>query len=424
MDPRLRYLCIDLKSFYASAECAARGLDPFATNLVVADPSRGPGALCLAVSPAMRALGVPNRCRVRDIPQGMDYIMAPPRMRHYMQVSAQIYAIYLRWFSPADVHVYSVDECFVDVGPSFARLGADALGMAPRLMDAVLAETGICATAGVGTNLFLAKVALDVLAKHEDSHVGVLDEESYKLRIWPHRPITDVWGVGAGTARRLAALGARCMGEVALMDEAVLRREFGVQGEVLHDHAWGIEPCTMAQIKAFRPRSHSKGSSQILPRDYAPDEARVVLREMAEASSLGLVEEGLACDGVRLQVGFSSADAGPGWPSGAGGSCALSPPTSSRAAITAGALGVFDACVGADRLVRRLSLALAGLVDERDVQPSLLGDLEARERERCVAEAQVAVRRRFGKNALVHGTSLLPCATGRERNVQVGGHHE
>ena len=299
------YLCIDLKCFYASVECVDRGRDPFEHRLVVADPSRGRKTICLAISPAMKALGVRNRCRVFEIPDGIDYEMARPRMRRYMEVSADIYARYLRYFSPEDIHVYSVDEVFIDVTPYLALYGKTARELAVELIDMVRRETGICATAGIGTNLFLAKVALDITAKHTPDNIGELDEERYKCLIWHHRPITDIWGIGPGIARRLAQMGAHDMGGVALLPERALYDEFGINAELLIDHAWGIEPCTMAQIHAYQPKAHSMGSGQVLMRDYAFEEARVVLREMVDNLTLELVDKGLVCGHVSLFVGYA-----------------------------------------------------------------------------------------------------------------------
>ena len=249
------YLCIDLKSFYASVECADRGLDPFVDNLVVADPERSRTTICLAITPAMKALGVKNRCRVFEIPDGIDYTMARPRMRRYMEVSAGIYAIYLRFVSPEDVHVYSIDECFIDATPYLPLYGMDARAFARTLMTAVFQETGICATAGVGTNLFLAKAALDITAKHAPDNIGFLDEGTFKQQIWFHRPITDIWGIGPGIARRLARHGAQDLASVAALNPEVLYREFGVNAEYLIDHAWGQEPCTIAEIQAYDRRA-------------------------------------------------------------------------------------------------------------------------------------------------------------------------
>ena len=236
------YLCIDLKSFYASVECVARGLDPFEARLVVADPDRSRTTICLAVSPGLKRLGVPGRCRLFEVPEELDFITAKPRMRRYMEVSAEIYSIYLRFVSPDDVHVYSIDECFIDATPYLALYGTTPRAFARTLMDAVFAETGICATAGIGTNLFLAKVALDIAAKHADDGIGELDERSFREVIWDHEPITDVWNIGPGIAARLERYGARTLRDVAHMREDTLYREFGVNAEYLIDHAWGRSP--------------------------------------------------------------------------------------------------------------------------------------------------------------------------------------
>ena len=242
------FMCIDLKSFFASVECADRGLDPFTANLVVSDPSRGNGAICLAITPAMKALGIRNRCRIFEIPPGVQYITAMPRMKRYMEVSAQVYGVYLRYISPEDIHVYSIDECFIDATPYLAMYNTSPKQLAQTLMNAVFEETHICATAGVGTNMFLAKVALDITAKHVPDHIGWLDEKEFREKLWSHRPITEFWNVGSGVARRLAKYDVYDMGGVAKMNEDILYKEFGVNAEFLIDHAHGREPCTMAEL--------------------------------------------------------------------------------------------------------------------------------------------------------------------------------
>ena len=438
------YLCIDLKCFYASVECVDRGYDPFERRLVVADPSRGPKTICLAISPAMKALGVRNRCRVFEIPEGISYEMAPPRMRRYMEVSADIYSLYLRFFSPEDIHVYSVDEVFIDVTPYLALYGKSPRELAMDLIEMVRRETGICATAGVGTNLFLAKVALDVTAKHAPSNIGELDEERFKCLIWPHRPITDIWGIGPGIARRLAAMGAYDMGGVALLPEQALYDEFGVNAELLVDHAWGVEPCTMAEIHAYRPKAHSMGSGQVLMRDYDFEEARVILREMVGNLVLELVDKGLVCGHISLFVGYAherreTADGGA--PSqtftgehgtrvvgrrneGASASRKLAEATASRRGLIEAFLALYAEIVDPNQAVRRVNIAVGRLVPEELAEPTLFSDPAEGAAERSLARAEMAVKRRFGKNALLRGTSFRPAATGRERNMQVGGHHE
>lgn len=251
------YVCIDLKSFYASVECRERGLDPMTTNLVVADPERSDKTICLAVSPAMKKLGVPGRCRVFEIPKGIEYIMAPPRMQLYIDYSAEIYAIYLKYISKEDIHVYSIDEVFMDVTDYLAMYQMSAKELSVRIMEDILEHTGITATAGIGTNLYLAKVALDITAKHVEDHIGILDEESYCKTLWNHKPLTDFWRMGKGIANRLEQSGIRTIGEIAHADEDMLYRMFGVDAELLIDHAWGRESTTMQDIKSYRPKTNS-----------------------------------------------------------------------------------------------------------------------------------------------------------------------
>ena len=471
--PGKTYVCIDLKSFYASVECAERGLDPFRDNLVVADPDRTEKTICLAITPAMKALGVRNRCRVFEIPPGIDYVMAKPRMRLYMQKSAEIYAIYLRFVSAEDVHVYSIDECFIDATPYLSLYGVDARTFARMLMDAVFDETRICATAGVGTNLFLAKVALDITAKHAPDNIGFLDEESFKREVWFHEPITDIWQIGPGIARRLAKYGVRNLAGVAAMDSATLYREFGKNAEYLIDHAWGQEPCTIAEIQAYEPEAHSLVNGQVLSCDYTFDEARTVMREMAEASILELVEKGLVAEGISLMVGYSRtagpdgvqvrasasepelpAKAAKAAPSAlpelpaspakaeffddghgkrpvqggrygqhTGGSRKLGRRTNSRRFLIERLEELFDETTLRDVPIRRVNIGFSGLLPEEHSTRTLFDDVRADERERSLQEALVAVRGKFGGNAMLRLSSLQEKATARERNEQVGGHH-
>ena len=292
------YICIDLKTFYASVECVDRGLDPLTTNLVVADESRGRTTICLAITQAMKDLGIHNRCRLFEIPDGIDYITAVPRMQHYMEVSAKIYGIYLEYVSPQDVHVYSIDECFIDVTPYLDLYHTDAEGLACTLRDEVLARTGITATVGIGPNLFQAKVALDVTAK--------LDDETFRKEIWPHRPITDIWGIGPGVAARLEKYGVYDLMGVAALDENLLYDELGVNAEYLIDHAFGREPTTIADIQAYRPQATSTTTGQVLSKGYAYEQAYTVLREMVDNAVLDLVDKHVVCDSISLFVGYAS----------------------------------------------------------------------------------------------------------------------
>lgn len=299
------YVCIDLKSFYASVECVDRGLDPLTANLVVADPDRTEKTICLAITPSMKALGLSSRCRVFEIPESVDYVMAKPRMQRYMEASADIYSIYLRYVSPEDIHPYSIDECFIDATPYLSLYRTSAREFAVMLMEAVLAETGVRATAGVGPNLFLAKVALDITAKHARDCIGFLDQAEFERTIQTHRPITDIWNIGPGIARRLAKYAVYDLRGVCEMSEATLYREFGVNAEYLIDHAHGVEPCTIADIHAYEPSGHSLGNGQVLPCDYSFEEARDVLREMVDQLVLDLVEKRLVAESISLYVGYA-----------------------------------------------------------------------------------------------------------------------
>ena len=434
------YICIDLKCFYASVECIDRGLDPFKDRLVVADPERSNTTICLAITPAMKALGVKNRCRVFEIPPGITYIMARPRMRLYMKKSADIYAIYLRYVSPEDVHVYSIDECFIDATPYLDLYDMGARDFARLLMDAVRAETGICATAGVGTNLFLAKVALDITAKHALDNIGFLDEAAFKREIWFHRPLTDIWSIGPGIARRLARYGARDLAGVAALSKETLYREFGVNAEYLIDHAWGQEPCTIAEIQRYKPEGHSMTNGQVLPGDYTFEEARLVLKEMVDASVLEMVEQGVVTERISLMVGYarsagSFADVelfegehgkrpvgGHRWGLHTGGNRKLDRRTNSRALLTACFEELYDETTRRDAPIRRVNIGFGDLLPEEYGTLTLFDDEVALERERSLEEALVAVRGKFGKNAMLKGMSLREKATARERNEQVGGH--
>ncbi len=425
------YLCIDLKSFYASVEAADRGLDPFTTNLVVADPERSANTICLAITPALKAAGVRNRCRLRDIPAGIEYITAVPRMRRYMEVSGEILQCYLRFVSAEDMHVYSIDECFIDATPYLRLYRTDAKTFARRLMRAALEQTGVTATAGIGPNMFLCKVALDICAKHAPDGIGILDEDSFKREIWFHRPITDVWGIGAGTARRLARHGVVDLAGVAAMNPKVLRREFGKRAEVLIDHAWGLEACTIAQARTYKPHGHSITNGQVLMRDYTFEEAEVLIREMTLASALELAEKGLAASCIGLSAGYagdgarrqpsSAVLAGLG-ATAAGGSRKLARPTASTSELTEAMLTLWRQTVDSGRNIRRIQLTFAELVDAASVQPSLFDAPEDHQKEKAMTQAMVAVRARFGANAALMGTSLRQEANARSRNQQIGGH--
>ena len=412
------YLCIDLKSFFASVECADRGLDPFEAKLVVADASRGRGAICLAVSPGLRALGVRNRCRLFEIPESIEYITALPHMKRYMEISAEIYSVYLRYVSAEDIHVYSIDECFIDVTEYLSLYGMSAKEMANMMMEAVFRQTKIRATAGVGTNLFLAKVALDITAKHAADFIGYLDEEEFRRRIWHHQPITDVWGIGRGTARRLAKYGAMDLYDVTRLDEALLYKEFGVNAEYLIDHAHGREPCTIAEILSYTAKSNSISHGQILFEDYTYDNAFIVMKEMVDKLVLELVEKRKVTGSVSLYVRYSDDEEPP-----TGASRRLFGHTNSYGKISE----LFNECYKQTTLtyapIRAINIGLNDLEDEVCANMDLFTDYEAEQREHRMQEALIAIKNKYGKNAVLRGMSFQEKATARQRNKLIGGHN-
>ncbi len=417
------YLCIDLKSFYASVECVERGLDPMTAHLVVADPERTDKTICLAVSPALRAKGVRNRCRVFEIPSHLDYITAPPRMKLYIKYAADIYALYLSYFSKEDIHVYSIDECFIDVTRYLSTYGETPRSMAYRLMEQIRESIGVRATCGIGSNLYLAKVALDILAKHADDFIAELDEESYRKRLWDHRPLTDFWRIGAATAQRLAGIGVHTMGALAATDEEVLYRLFGVDAELLIDHAHGRECVTMADIHAYTPRHRCLSSGQVLMRDYSVAEGRLIVREMADLLALDLVEQNVVAVGASLSVGYGKGTGG-----GVHGSVRFERPTSSDRRITQALVGLYDRLVKEPVTVRRLGLTLTDVFSADMVAAEQIhmfdggGEERGDVRDTARQRSMLSIKQRFGKNAILKGMDLEDAATTRERNRQIGGH--
>lgn len=421
------YCCIDLKSFYASVECIDLGLDPYKDNLVVADPERTEKTICLAVSPAMKVLGVPGRCRVFEIPKGIKYTMAKPRMRRYMEVSAKIVETYLRYISAEDLHVYSIDECFIDLTPYIALYGKSAKELVETLRGAVLERTGITATAGIGPNLFLAKVALDITAKHVPDNIGVLDEGSFKEIIWPHRPITDIWQIGKGIANRLEKFGIYDMCGVAHADIDLLYKEFGANAEYLIDHAWGIEPCTIAEIKAYEPAATSFGNGQVLPCDYSFEEGRMILREMVDETVLDLIDKHVVTSHVSLYVGYGKEvdEEGNANPlTHISASKKLNIRTNSFDKLLVTMDDIYCEKVDRARPIRRINLAFGNLEPEECATYDLFTDIAGEEEERARQDALIAIKHRFGKDAIMRGTSYKDKARGIERAHQVGGHHE
>ena len=412
------YLCIDLKSFYASVECVERGLDPLKTNLAVADPERSEKTICLAISPSMKALGIKNRCRVFQIPKDVKYIMAPPRMKLYIEYAADIYAIYLKYVAKEDIHVYSIDEAFLDVTNYLSLYQLTAKELALQIMADIMKSKGITATAGIGTNLYLAKIAMDITAKHVSDNLGYLDEEQYCKTLWNHKPLTDFWRVGAGTVRRLASMGILTMGDIAHAEEESLYQMFGVDAELLIDHAWGRESTTMEDIKAYRPKNSSMSSGQVLSRDYTFEECRLIVKEMTDALCLDMAEQGLVTQSLSLMVGYSNALA----MKPAGGTTTMTVCTNSYRIIVPYVMKLYEGIVQNDKPIRRLSVTCNSICDEAYEQYDLFTDYAEVERDRKLQKAALEIKRRFGKNALVRGMDLQEAGTTIERNRQIGGH--
>ncbi len=412
------YLCIDLKSFYASVECVERGLDPMAANLAVADPERGKGTICLAVSPAMKAMGIKNRCRVYQIPQYVEYIMAPPRMKLYIEYSAEIYAVYLKYFAKEDIHMYSIDEAFMDVTCYLSLYRLTVRELARKLMADIRETTGIPSAAGIGTNLYLAKVALDITAKHVPENIGCLDEESYRRTLWSHTPLTDFWRVGAGTQKRLANVGIMTMEDIARADEEMLYRMFGVDAELLIDHAWGRESATMADIKSYKPQSNSFSSGQVLLRDYTFEEAILLLKEMVDALCLDMMAQGTMAHSFTVTVGYSyETELKP-----VSGTVSMPAAANSYRTIMPYILGLYERIAQKDKPIRRLDVSCNRLVLDQYEQYDLFTDYTAVERDRKLQRAILDIKRKYGRNAVVRGMDLQEAGTAMERNRQIGGH--
>lgn len=496
------YAAIDLKSFYASVECIQRGLDPLTTNLLVADASRTEKTICLAVSPSLKSYGIPGRPRLfeavqkvgeanalrkmkapgrefcgkswdaaeldRDPSLAIDYITAPPRMAIYMETSTKIYEIYLKYVAPEDMHVYSVDEVFLDITPYLRSSGLSPHDFVQRIIKDILKTTGITAAAGIGSNLYLCKVAMDIVAKHVDAdadgvRIAQLDEMSYRRLLWDHRPLTDFWRVGQGYRRKLEKNGIFTMGDVArcslghpndFYNEGLLYKLFGVNAELLIDHAWGNEPCTIADIKAYKPESNSLGSGQVLHCAYTARKAKLVMREMTDLLVLDLVDKGLVTDQMVLTVGYDIDNLqdperrkkyrgqvvtdhyGRKIPKHAHGTVNLSGHTSSTREITGAVMDLFDRIVDENLLVRRMNIVACHVLRETDVVPTGMGEQldlfvqqedpaekeAARQREKRRQQAVIGIKKKFGKNAILKGMNLEEGATARDRNRQIGGH--
>lgn len=412
------YLCIDLKCFFASVECVERKLDPFKTDLVVADPSRGNGAICLAISPSLKAKGVKNRCRIFEIPKNIDYIVALPRMKKYIEHSSKIYSIYLKYVSEEDILVYSIDECFLDVTHYLKLYKMDEKQLAKMIIDDVYKQTNICATVGIGTNMFLAKIALDITAKKSKDFMGYLDEEKFKEEIWHHRPITDIWNIGNGIANRLKKYGAFDLYDVAHMDEEILYKEFGVNAEFLIDHSKGIEPCTIKDVHNYVRKNNSMSNNQILFEDYKYDDAFLVLKEMVELNVLELVDKHLVTNSIYLHIGYSKDVIKP-----VGASMRLDEYTSSYAKLNEYFITLFKKNVDKNHMIRRIGIGFGNVVDESYATYNLFTDIEKEEKEKKVQEAIIQIKKKFGKNSILKAMNMQEKATTRKRNKLIGGHN-
>ena len=502
------YIAIDLKSFYASVECKERNRDPLTTNLVVADKSRTEKTICLAVSPSLKSYGIPGRPRLFEVVQKVkevnntrrwkapnrtfmgssddstelnanpaleiDYIVAPPRMAYYLEYSTKIYSVYLKYIAPEDIFPYSIDEVFIDATNYLNTYQMTARELAMTMIQDVLKTTGITATAGIGTNMYLCKIAMDIVAKHieldkDGVRIAELDEMSYRRKLWSHRPITDFWRVGNGYAKKLEEHGLYTMGDIArcsigkpneLYNEELLYKLFGINAELLIDHAWGYEPCTMEQVKAYKPETNSVSSGQVLHCPYDYEKAKLIVKEMTDQMVLDLVDKGLVTDQLVLTIGYDIENLsnpnlkyqyqykgevtidryGRKVPKHAHGTANLEKKTSSTRLITNAVMDLYDRIVDEHLLVRRITITANKLVDEKSVkqedeyqQLDLFTDYEAQrkkqaeeeeklERERRMQEAMLSIKKKFGKNAVLKGMNLEEGATAKDRNEQIGGH--
>lgn len=412
------YLCIDLKSFYASVECVERGWDPLTARLVVADPERSEKTICLAVSPALKQMGVPNRCRVFQIPKEIPYKMAPPRMQLYIDYAAEIYGVYLKYIAKEDIQVYSIDEAFLDVTDYLHLYQMTAVELGRKIMQDILDTTKIPAACGVGTNLYLAKVALDILAKHETDRIAYLDEARYREKLWKHKPLTDFWRVGRGTVERLSNMGICTMEEIAHARESLLYKSFGIDAELLIDHAWGREPVTIADIKAYRPKNTSFSSGQVLPRDYEYEEGALVVKEMADLLCLDLVDQGLVTSHISLVIGYSNQKCF----EPARGSTTLRSAISSNRRLLSYVEQLYRRIVRPGAYIRRITLTYTGVMTEDYQQFDLFSDPEETEKDVKAQRAVISIKQRYGRNAILKGMNLEESATTIERNGQIGGH--
>lgn len=412
------YLCIDLKTFYASVECVERGLNPFTTNLVVADTERGKGTICLAISPKMKMLGIRNRCRLYEIPPDIKYIAAKPRMSKYIEYSANIYAIYLKYVAKEDIHVYSIDEAFLDVTHYLKAYKMNGLELAKTIIQDIYDTYGLTATAGIGTNLYLAKIALDIMSKHSASNIGWLNEERYQKELWHHKPLSDFWQIGSGIERRLNRKRIFDMYDIAHTDQKILYKEFGVNAEFLIDHSWGKESCTISDIKAYKPKSTSISTNQVLFKDYNFDKAKLVLKEMVELKSLELVQKDLVTDTIQLYVGYSNDTI-----KSTGGSRKLSNKSNTFNELLKSFLELYNSTTNKTFSIRRIGIAFLKVSKIEEEQLNLFVNQEQIEKERKIEKAISEIKIKMGKNAILKGMNFEEGATTKLRNTLIGGHN-
>ena len=414
-----QYLCIDQKSFYATVECVARDLDPMTTDLVVADPDRSQNTICLAVSTHLKKRGVKNRCRIKDIPPHIKYITAPPRMQLYIDCAAEIYGVFLKYLAPEDIYVYSIDEAFLDATPYLKMYGMPTKEFAQMIMKDVRDTVGTICTCGIGTNLYLAKIALDITAKHAEDFIGILDEESYRATMWDHEPITDFWRIAGGTATKLRNHGITTMRSITMMDEDLLYRWFGIDAELLIDHAWGREPTTIADIKNYKSKSKSLSSSQVLMRDYKASEGEIIAKEMVDQLCLDMAAKKLVTESISLYVGYSYTQGVPG----AGGTAQFAKPTNLATEIVPAIAALYRRIVNPAYVIRRIGLSCNDVItDSGMVQLNIFEDTTKQLRDKALQETLLDIRAKYGKNSILKGMSYMEAATGRERNSQIGGH--
>lgn len=412
------YMCIDLKSFYASVECAERGLDPFKINLVVADESRGQGAITLAATPAIKKLGVKSRGRLFEIPKNIEYIIAKPRMSLYMEYSARIYKVILKYISSEDIYVYSIDECFIDAAPYLKLYKMPVKDLAKLILKDIFDTTCITATVGIGTNLFLTKVALDITAKHVEDNIGYLDEDVFKQTLWHHTPLTDFWMIGNGTVNRLSRLGIKDLYDVAHYDEKILEKVFGKNARILYDHAWGKEETQIADIKEYVPKGNSLSNSQILFEDYNYEDAYLVLKEMVELNTLNMRNKHVVTNHIALFVGYSKDVINP-----TNVSKKIDNTTNSNKILTQEFKILYEKAVNKNYPIRKIGISFSNIKDEYFEEYNLFVDKEKINEERKIQDAFIKVQKKYGKNTILKGYNLLDKATTVKRNTLIGGHN-